>query len=167
MLRTFYTIFLVISFSLIGRLEDSPLFFIMLSAFVFAMLINFKLIASTVYFIQQDIKRYSFNKQDFLKRLILAEIWVAAVFIARNAGGAGWLFGALDDGTLLFFSLLGLLVLLKSSSTTSALLSVVAITYAAFFTIYKFEKTGDLFTILTFYFFTWAVIQAFRKSAII
>jgi len=164
MLSVFYTIFLIVAYNLTRRLQETTLFFLMLILFVSALLVNFKLFEKIVYFIRQDIKRYNIERLDLMKRLILALLWIVAVFAVRKAGGISWLFGVFDDGTLLFFIMLGFFILFKSSSTTSSLMSIVAIPYTAFFTIYKFEKTGDLFAILTFFLFTLAVFQAFKEQ---
>src|SRR3989344_5127796 len=142
MLSVFYTIFLIVAYNLTRRLQETTLFFLMLILFVSALLVNFKLFEKIVYFIRQDIKRYNIERLDLMKRLILALLWIVAVFAVRKAGGISWLFGVFDDGTLLFFIMLGFFILFKSSSTTSSLMSIVAIPYTAFFTIYKFEKAG-------------------------
>src|SRR3989338_6551971 len=164
MLSVFYTIFLVIAYSLTRRLQESPLFFLILILFDFALLVNFKLFEKVAFFIKQDIKRHNLEKSNIKKRLILALIWMVAVFTVRKAGGIVWLFAVFDEGTLLFFSMLGFFILFKSSSATSAIMSIIAISYTAFFILYKFEKTGNLFAILTFFLFTWAVLQSGKEQ---
>ena len=85
MLSVFYTIFLIVAYNLTRRLQETTLFFLMLILFVSALLVNFKLFEKIVYFIRQDIKRYNIERLDLMKRLILALLWIVAVFAVRKA----------------------------------------------------------------------------------
>ncbi|MBI4225649.1 hypothetical protein HY612_00885 [Candidatus Roizmanbacteria bacterium] len=164
MTRLIYTIFLIVAFSLIRRFQEVLPFFLLLILFVFGLLVNFRLFEKMIYFIRQDIKHYNLDRLDLTNRLILALLWVVAVLVVRKAGGVWWLFGVFDNGTLLFFILLGFLILFKSSSSTSALISIALISYSAFFNIYKFAETADLFAILTFFLFAWTVLQEIKEQ---
>src|SRR3989338_78626 len=162
--KIFYFILLIVSFNLVRLLKESPPFFLLVILFVFALMVQVKYFEKLTFSIRRDFEKHHLGKSDFRKRLVLGLIFFIAVFVVRKAGGVGWFFGSFDEATLLFFSLLGLLILLQTSSLTSALLAVAAISYTAFFIIYKFDKTGEIFASLTFFLFTWASLQALREK---
>ncbi len=164
MARTFYAIFLIVAYNLVRQMKESHSSFLLLVLFVSALLVNFRLFEKIFYFIQQDIRSYSLDKLDLIKRLLLVLFWAVAIFVARKGGEPGWLFEVIDEATLIFLIMLGLLILLNISSATSVLMSILAISYAAFFSIFKYTKNEEVFAILAFFLFTWSVIKAFKEQ---
>jgi len=98
----------------------------------------------------------------FKKKLIISIIYLVSVFLFLRTDLSFFKFLNSDPSTLLFFSILPLLIWLANSKI-AIIGAIFFIILTAFFDYFKFEKTSENLVIQSFFFFAYAVIISIKE----
>ncbi len=97
------------------------------------------------------------------KKLILSIIYLVSVFLFLRTDLSFFKFLNSDSSTVLFFSLLPLMIWLRVSSKIAILGAVFFMVLTAFFDYLKFEQTSENLAIQSFFFFTYGVVISIKE----
>ena len=96
------------------------------------------------------------------KKLIISLIYLVSAFLFLRTNLSFFKFLNSDPSTLLFFSILPLMIWLADSKT-AIIGAIFFMVLTAFFDYFKFEKTSENLVILSFFFFAYAVIISIKE----
>ena len=97
------------------------------------------------------------------KKLIISLIYLVSAFLFLRTDLSFFKFLNSDPSTILFFSLLPLMIWLCVNSKTAIIGAIFFMVLTAIFDLSKFEKTSENLVILSFFFFAYAVIISIKE----
>lgn len=96
------------------------------------------------------------------KKLIISTIYLVSVFLFLRTDLSFFKFLNSDPSTILFFSILPLMIWLANSKT-AIMGAIFFIILTAFFNYFKFEKTSENLAIQSFFFFGLGVFISIKE----
>lgn len=106
-----------------------------------------------------DVKKRGITEKNRRLYFFLCLILITAIFLANKAGWTWFLGDTLDPATNLFFTFVPVILFLGISGKTNIFFAIILFFMCAIFSMDKFDKTSEIFAILSFFIFTLAVIQ--------
>ena len=96
------------------------------------------------------------------KKLIISIIYLVSVFLFLRTDLSFFKFLNSDPSTVLFFSILPLMIWLANSKT-AIIGAIFFMVLTAFFDYFKFEKTSENLVIQSFFFFAYGVFISIKE----
>jgi len=96
------------------------------------------------------------------KKLIISLIYLVSAFLFLRTNLSFFKFLNSDPSTLLFFSILPLMIWLANSKI-AIICAIFFMVLTAFFDYFKFEKTSENLVIQSFFFFAYAVFISIKE----
>lgn len=96
------------------------------------------------------------------KKLIISIIYLVSAFLFLRTDLSFFKFLNSDPSTILFFSILPLLIWLTDSKI-AIIGAIFFMVLTAFFDYFKFEKTSEILVIQSFFFFAYAVFISIKE----
>ena len=107
----------------------------------------------------EDIQKKNITGDRLRKRIIISLIFMSSIFLINKFEWVWFKDWGIDPVTLVFFTFLPVILLLKISWRTNALVSLMLIFFMSFFSLNKYSNTTESFAILVFLLIATSVCQ--------